>query len=182
MISRMNNPFPPGSLCQDVGDDAGADGLAPLADRKAQPLVHRDRRDQLRRDRHVVPRHHHLPPRPTISTSSRTFTPPRSHLPVTTVPRPLIVKTSSIGIKNGLSTARFGVGMYVSTASSSLWSAGTPIGDLSPSNAFVAAPVITGILSPGNSYFDNNSRTSSSTRSNSSLSSTLSALFRNTTM
>src|SRR5436853_4669944 len=64
MISRMNNPFPPGSLRQDVGDDAGADGLAPLADRKAQPLVHRDRRDQLRRDRHVVPRHHHLHPPP----------------------------------------------------------------------------------------------------------------------
>src|SRR5438128_7716239 len=26
-------------------------------------MVHRDRRDQLRRDRHVVPRHHHLHPR-----------------------------------------------------------------------------------------------------------------------
>src|SRR5439155_10222932 len=37
-------------------------GLAALADRKAQPLVHGDRRDQLRRDRHVVPRHHHLHP------------------------------------------------------------------------------------------------------------------------
>src|SRR5206468_4882385 len=50
-------------LRQDVGDDAGADGLAPFADRKAQPLVHRDRRDQLRRDCHVVSRHHHLHPR-----------------------------------------------------------------------------------------------------------------------
>jgi len=48
---------------------------------------------------------------PTISTSSPTFTTPRSQRPVTTVPRPLIVKTSSIGIKNGLSTARTGVGM-----------------------------------------------------------------------
>src|ERR1700758_5283930 len=31
----------------DLGDDAGADGAAAFADRKAQALVHRDRRDQL---------------------------------------------------------------------------------------------------------------------------------------
>jgi hypothetical protein len=48
---------------------------------------------------------------PTISISSPTFTIPRSTRPVTTVPRPVIVKMSSIGIKNGLSTARGGVGM-----------------------------------------------------------------------
>jgi hypothetical protein len=31
--------------------------------------------------------------------------------PVTTVPRPVIVNTSSIGIRNGLSTSRVGSGM-----------------------------------------------------------------------
>src|SRR5437016_7488683 len=106
MISRMNNPFPHGSLCQDVGDDAGADGLAPLADRKAQPLVHRDRRDQLRRDRHVVPRHHHLhppppphppphPPRPELELrpippkERRVPPPPPSLYPTPHAPQPL---------------------------------------------------------------------------------------------
>ena len=48
---------------------------------------------------------------PTISISSPTFTIPRSTRPVTTVPRPVIEKMSSIGIKNGLSTGRGGVGM-----------------------------------------------------------------------
>ena len=48
---------------------------------------------------------------PTISISSPTFTIPRSTRPVTTVPRPVIVKMSSIGIRNGLSTGRGGVGM-----------------------------------------------------------------------
>ena len=48
---------------------------------------------------------------PTISISSPTFTIPRSIRPVTTVPRPVIANTSSIGIRNGLSIARFGVGM-----------------------------------------------------------------------
>ena len=43
---------------------------------------------------------------PTISISSPGLTTPRSTRPVTTVPRPLIPKTSSIGIRNGLSTAR----------------------------------------------------------------------------
>ncbi|MND02659.1 hypothetical protein D3C83_221200 [compost metagenome] len=52
----------------------------------------------------------------------------------------------------------------------------------SPSSAFNALPITTGVLSPGNSYFDSNSRTSTSTSSKSSLSSTMSALFRNTTM
>ena len=40
---------------------------------------------------------------PTISTVSLTLTTPRSMRPVTTVPRPVIVKTSSIGMRNGLS-------------------------------------------------------------------------------
>ena len=48
---------------------------------------------------------------PTISTSSPTLITPLSTLPVTTVPRPEIEKTSSIGIKNGWSTERSGVGM-----------------------------------------------------------------------
>ena len=48
---------------------------------------------------------------PTISTSSPTLHWPCSMRPVTTVPRPVIVKTSSIGIRNGLSTSRVGSGM-----------------------------------------------------------------------
>ena len=48
---------------------------------------------------------------PTISISSPTFTMPRSTRPVTTVPRPEIENTSSIGIRNGLSLSRVGCGM-----------------------------------------------------------------------
>ena len=48
---------------------------------------------------------------PTISISSPTLITPRSTRPVTTVPRPEIENTSSIGIRNGWSTARSGVGM-----------------------------------------------------------------------
>src|SRR5262245_64139374 len=47
-------------LLRDLGDDAGAHRAAPFADREPQLLLHRDRRDQLDRQRHVVPRHHHL--------------------------------------------------------------------------------------------------------------------------
>ena len=46
---------------------------------------------------------------PTISTSSPTLISPCSTRPVTTVPRPVIVNTSSIGIRNGLSTSRVGL-------------------------------------------------------------------------
>src|SRR5437773_1577792 len=42
--------------------------------------------------------------KPTISSSSPTFTIPRSTRPVTTVPRPEIENTSSTGIRNGPST------------------------------------------------------------------------------
>ena len=49
--------------------------------------------------------------RPTISTSSPTLTMPRSTRPVTTVPRPEIENTSSIGIRNGRSLGRSGCGM-----------------------------------------------------------------------
>src|SRR5262245_57268040 len=48
------------SLFDDLGDDAGAHGLAALADGKAQPLLHRNGRNQPHRHLHVVPRHHHL--------------------------------------------------------------------------------------------------------------------------
>src|SRR5947209_13798934 len=51
------------ALLQDLGDDAGAHRAAALADREAQLLLHRDRRDQLDRHLRVVPRHHHLHPR-----------------------------------------------------------------------------------------------------------------------
>ena len=47
---------------------------------------------------------------PMISTSSPVWMAPRSILPVTTVPRPVIEKTSSTGIRNGLSMVRTGSG------------------------------------------------------------------------
>src|SRR5207248_8382409 len=119
-------------------------------------------------------------PKPTISTSSPTFTFPRSIRPVATVPRPVMENTSSTGIRNGFSTSRFGTGMLLSKAASS--SSTLSVHFLSPSSAFKAAPRIIGTSSPGNSYFDKSSRTSSSTRSSSSASSTRSHLFRNTTM
>src|SRR5437016_9380718 len=50
-------------LLQDLGDDARAHRAAALADREAQLLLHRDRRDQLDRHLRVVPGHHHLHPR-----------------------------------------------------------------------------------------------------------------------
>src|SRR5437867_9395487 len=51
------------SLLDDLGDDARAHRAAALPDREPQLLLHRARRDQLDRHRHVVPRHHHLRPR-----------------------------------------------------------------------------------------------------------------------
>ena len=62
--------------------------------------------------------------------------------PVTTVPRPVIVKTSSIGIRNGLSTSRSGSGMYESTASISSRILG--VHSASPSSAFSAETWMTG--------------------------------------
>src|SRR6267378_4296980 len=151
------------TLFDDLRDDAGADGLAALADGKPQALLHRNGRNQRHHHLHVVPRHHHIGPfgqlaaarhvggpevklrpvpreerrmppacpssrsflnistpvhtvfkvgfKPTISSSSPTFTIPRSTRPVTTVPRPEIENTSSTGIRNGPSTARLGIGM-----------------------------------------------------------------------
>src|SRR6185437_13346347 len=48
------------SLLDDLGDGAGADGAAALADREAQALVHGDRLDQLDLHLRVVARHDHL--------------------------------------------------------------------------------------------------------------------------
>src|SRR5437867_2689533 len=52
------------ALLQDLRHHPRAHRAAALADREAQLLLHRDRRDQLDRHLRVVPRHHHLrPPR-----------------------------------------------------------------------------------------------------------------------
>src|SRR5437763_7196275 len=45
---------------KNLGDDAGADGLATLANREAQTFLAGDRRDELDLQAHVVPGHHHL--------------------------------------------------------------------------------------------------------------------------
>src|SRR5579871_1559438 len=49
-------------LLQDLGDDPRPHRPAPLPHRKPLPFLQRDRRDQRRLHRHVVPRHHHLHP------------------------------------------------------------------------------------------------------------------------
>src|SRR6266571_467310 len=86
--------------------------------------------------------------KPTISTSSPTFTLPRSTRPVTTVPRPEIENISSIGMANGLSTSRTGNGTFLSTASINSSMVFSHLA--SPFKACSAEPLITGILSPGN--------------------------------
>ncbi len=88
---------------------------------------------------------------PTISISSPTFTIPRSIRPVTTVPRPEMENTSSIGIRKVPSTARSGVGMYVSSASANCLIAPSPNSPASPSSASLAEPLIMGTSSPGKS-------------------------------
>ena len=72
--------------------------------------------------------------------------------------------------------------MYLSTASISARIGFAESSDPDPSSAFIAEPRTTGTSSPGNSYVFRSSRTSSSTRSRSSGSSTMSTLFRKTTM
>src|SRR5437867_5519493 len=52
----------PHRLLRDLRGDAGPHHPPTLPDRKPQLLLHRHRRDQLDRHRHVVPRHHHLHP------------------------------------------------------------------------------------------------------------------------
>ena len=95
---------------------------------------------------HVVVR---VSPSPTISSSSPTFTIPRSIRPVTTVPRPVIVNTSSTGIRYGLSSSRTGSGMNESHASISFWIDCAPYSDVSPSSALSAEPRMIGVVSPG---------------------------------
>src|SRR5439155_904095 len=115
-----------------------------------------------------------------IFVLSPRFTAPPTPCPVATVPRPMIETRSSTGIRTGLSTSRFGTGMLLSRAVSSSSTFATH--GFAPAIAFRAEPRITGMSSPGYSYFDNSSRTSSSTRSRSSASSTRSHLLRNTTI
>ena len=112
---------------------------------------------------------------------SPTFTWPLSTLPVATVPRPVIVNTSSTGIRNGWSVALSGVGIQSSTASMSftILSPHSPSGS---SSAFSADPTTIGVLSPSKSYSESISLTSISTSSMSSGSSTWSSLFKNTTI
>src|ERR1700674_1553071 len=49
-------------LLEDLRYDACANRSAALSDREAETFVHGDRRNQLDRHLHVVPRHHHLHP------------------------------------------------------------------------------------------------------------------------
>ena len=108
------------------------------------------------------------------------WTTPCSTLPVTTVPRPVIENTSSIGIRNGLSRSRVGSGTKLSTASISSSTPSAASG--SPSSALSAETRTIGVSSPGNSYSVRSSRTSISTSSSSSSSSTWSTLFSATTI
>ena len=87
---------------------------------------------------------------------------------------------SSMAMRNGLASSRSGVGMYSSTAFMS--SRTESIHFSSPLRAPRAEPRMTGMSSPGKSYSERSSRVSISTRSMSSSSSTMSHLFRNTTM
>ena len=119
--------------------------------------------------------------KPTISTSSWIFNCPLSTLPVATVPLPVIENTSSTGIKNGLSTSLSGAGIYSSICSNNSTIL-SPHSEDGSSKAFKADPLIIGVSSPGNSYSFNNSLTSISTNSSNSSSSTISHLFKNTTM
>src|ERR1044071_255550 len=63
--------FPRNWLLDDLCHDAGADGLAALADGEAQPLLHGDRGDQRHHHLHVVPRHHHRSEEHTSELQSR---------------------------------------------------------------------------------------------------------------
>ena len=88
---------------------------------------------------------------PTISTSSPVFTFPCSIRPVTTVPRPVIENTSSIGIRNGLSSARSGCGIVASSASISSSMHAFAVSSAEFSSAFSADPLMIGMSSPGKS-------------------------------
>jgi hypothetical protein len=57
--SHFQSPLP---LFDDFTDHSGTHRTSAFADRKANFLLHRNRRDQLRLDGHIVPGHHHLHP------------------------------------------------------------------------------------------------------------------------
>ncbi|OPZ76373.1 MAG: hypothetical protein BWY79_01652 [Actinobacteria bacterium ADurb.Bin444] len=118
---------------------------------------------------------------PTISTSAPGVMTPRSIRPVTTVPRPVMVNTSSMGIRKGFSVSRTGSGMKLSQALMSSMILSLHSLFVSDSRAFSAEPRTMGVSSPGKLYLFSRSRTSISTRSRSSGSSTMSTLFMNTT-
>ena len=63
--------------------------------------------------------------------------------PVATVPRPWMEKTSSMGMRKGLSSARVGSGMWASTAAISCWMASLPSSGLLSSSAHSAEPLHT---------------------------------------
>jgi hypothetical protein len=120
---------------------------------------------------------------PTTSISSQILINHCSIFQVTTVPLPLIENTSSIGIKNGLSKGLSGIGTHFSTASNK-----SRIGFATHSKSvglFKAAnhePLIIGVVSQGKSYLSNKSLISISTNSSISSSSTISHLFKKTTI
>jgi len=117
--------------------------------------------------------------RPTISTSDIVLMTPRSTRPVTTVPRPSMLNTSSMHIRKGLSCSRTGSGTNVSRALSRLAMAASPSGV--PAMAAVADPRMIGVLSPGKPYLLSRSMISISMSSRRSASAR-STLLRNTTM
>ena len=86
-----------------------------------------------------------------ISISSPGLTIPCSTLPVTTVPLPEIEKTSSTGIKKGLSNSLVGAGIYSSTLAINSIIDFLPISSSLSSTAARAEPLMIGISSPGKS-------------------------------
>ena len=81
-----------------------------------------------------------------MSISSPVLATPVSILPVATVPRPVIEKTSSTGIKKSFSTSRLGSSIQVSTSSINFITESTHF--CSPLRAPRADPKTTGELSP----------------------------------
>src|SRR5207245_287626 len=213
-------------LLPNLRDHPRTHRAAALADREAQLLLHRDRRDQLDRHLRVVPGHHHLHPRRQLHRPRHVRRPEVELRPVPLeegrVPPPLLlrqhvhlalklrVRRDRLRLRQhhpplhlvllhaaqqqphvvpplpllqelaATSPPRFGTGMLLSRAANSSSTFATHC--FSPAIAFRAEPRITGMSSPGYSYFESSSRTSSSTRSNSSASSTRSHLLRKTTI
>src|SRR6266571_4456816 len=87
---------PAENLLQDLRHRAGADGAAAFADREAQSLVHRDRRDQFNEQVDVVSRHHHLHPRRQLRHPRHVRRPEIELRPVAVeerrVPSPLLLR------------------------------------------------------------------------------------------